>query len=152
MDLRPATLDAYGLLPAIQSQLERYEKRTEVMVDLRAVGVDRRFSPTVEITAYRVVQEALTNLARHAKTSAGVVQLIADDESLFISIRDDGVGLDPAGITEGTGIGGMRERVELLGGHFEIDAIPNGGTSVTAQLPVRESPTDDPGDRDESQA
>jgi PAS domain S-box-containing protein len=152
MDLRPATLDAYGLLPAIQSQLERYEKRTEVMVDLRAVGVDRRFSPTVEITAYRVVQEALTNLARHAKTSAGVVQLIADDESLFISIRDDGVGLDPAGITEGTGIGGMRERVELLGGHFEIDAIPNGGTSVTAQLPVRESPTDDPGNRDESQA
>lgn len=136
MDLRPAALDAYGLLPAIRSHLERYETRTGIMIELRAEGLARRFPAPVEITAYRVVQEALTNLARYARISSGVVQLIADTETLFVSIRDDGFGFDPARITEGTGIGGMRERVELLGGHFEIEAAPGRGAAITAELPL----------------
>jgi PAS domain S-box-containing protein len=136
MDLRPATLDTYGLLPAIRSHLERYETRTGILIDLRTEGLDRRFAAPVEITAYRVVQEALTNLARYAKTSSGVVQLIADAETLFVSVRDDGFGFDPAQITKGTGIGGMRERVELLGGRFEIEAAPGQGAAITAELPL----------------
>ncbi len=136
MDLRPAALDAYGLLPAIRSHLQQYEKRTGIMIELRADGLDRRFPAPVEITAYRVVQEALTNLARYARTSSGMVQLIVDDETLFVSVRDDGSGFDPAKITQGTGIGGMRERVQLLGGHFEVEAVPGQGTGITAELPL----------------
>ncbi len=136
MDLRPAALDAYGLLAAVRSHLQRYESRTGIMVELRAEGMDRRFSAPIEIAAYRVVQEALTNLARYARVTSGVVQLFAVDDSLFISIRDDGVGMDLASIEAGSGIGGMRERIEFLGGSFEFESHPGDGVRITVELPI----------------
>ncbi len=140
MDLRPAALDAYGLIPALRGHIERYEKQTGVTVDLRAEGLERRFASPVESTAYRIVQEALTNLARHAETSRGIVQLFADEQTLTVSIRDHGSGFDPAAVRDGSGLGGMRERAELLGGTLDIDTAPGAGVRITAELPLTSSP------------
>ena len=137
MDLRPASLDAYGLLPALRSHVERYNLQTGIMIDLRAEGLNQRFPASIEITTYRIVQEALTNLARHSEASECVVQLVADEQMLMISIRDGGRGFDPARIDEGSGLGGIRERAELLGGTLEIDTAPGAGVRITAEIPIR---------------
>ncbi len=140
MDLRPAALDAYGLTPALRGHIERYEKQTGVTVDLRVEGLERRFASPVESTAYRIVQEALTNLARHAETTQAIVQLFADEQTLTVSIRDNGSGFDPAKVRDGSGLGGMRERAELLGGSLDIDTAPGAGVRITAELPLTTSP------------
>jgi PAS domain S-box-containing protein len=136
MDLRPAALDAYGLLPTLRWHLERYQHQTGIAVELLQEGLERRFNAPVEIAAYRIVQEALTNVARHAKTSRVVVQLFADDVALTVSIRDHGRGFDVSSTIPGSGLGGMRERAELLGGTLEIDATTGDGVTVTAELPL----------------
>jgi PAS domain S-box-containing protein len=139
MDLRPAALDAYGLIPALRSLLERYEKQTTIKVDLRAEGAERRFSPLVESTAYRIVQEALTNVARHSDTTDAIVQLIGDEQVLMVSIRDQGRGFDSQVTQEGSGLTSMRERAELLGGMLDIDTAPGAGVRITAELPLHDS-------------
>jgi signal transduction histidine kinase len=136
MDLRPAALDAYGVLPALRGYIERYEVRTGIMIELRTEGLERRFPAPVEITVYRIAQEALTNMARHSGTQHAVMQLLADEHMLAVSIRDTGRGFDPLAVTEGSGLGGMRERVELLGGTLDIDAVPGSGVTITAELPL----------------
>ena len=136
MDLRPTALDAYGLLPTLRGHTERYEVQTGIAVDLRAEGLNQRFPAPIEITAYRIVQEALTNVARHAETSEVTVQLFADEQTLTVSVRDSGLGFDPATIYGATGLSGMRERAELLGGTMEIDASPGTGVRITAELPL----------------
>jgi PAS domain S-box-containing protein len=138
MDLRPATLETHGLLPTLLGHLERFQQRTGIVVDLRHEGVDRRFPGSVEITAYRIVQEALTNVARHADAQQAVVQLMADREALTVVIRDDGCGFDAATAPQSSGLGGMRERVELIGGDLTIDTRPGEGTVVTAEVPLIE--------------
>lgn len=136
MDLRPAALDSYGLLPALRWHLKRYQQQTGVRVELRAEGVARRFPAPVEIAAYRIVQEALTNVARHAETTDAVVQLFADEAALTVSVRDHGRGFDPRATAGAGGLSGMRERAELLGGTLVIDAAPGQGVVVTAELPI----------------
>jgi PAS domain S-box-containing protein len=138
MDLRPAVLDSFGLLAAVQLHIERFQTQTGIAVHLRHHGVERRFAPDVEIAAYRVVQEALTNVARHAETDLATVQLYADG-ALTLVIRDSGRGFDPARASRASGLGGMRERVELLGGTLEIEAMAGGGTTVAAEIPLKGS-------------
>lgn len=151
MELRPAALDAYGLVPALHWHLERYQRQTGITVDLLQEGLDQRFAAPVEIAAYRIVQEALTNVARHAETDRVVVQLFADDVALTVSVRDHGRGFDSSSNARGSGLGGMRERAELLGGTFEIDAAPGEGVTVTAELPL-EDPAMDGRPADEEEA
>lgn len=79
-------------------------------------------------------------MARHAQATSGMVQFVADDACLFVSVRDRGAGFDPSLRTEGSGVGGMRERVELLGGQFEIETTPGDGMSITAELPFGTAP------------
>jgi signal transduction histidine kinase len=134
-DLRPAVLDSYGLMDAVEWYIEHYQRRTGITVHLRHSGLVGRFLPAVEIAAYRVVQEALTNVARHADTDFATVQLLADS-FLTIVIRDGGRGFDPAQASTSGGLGGMRERVALLGGTSEIEAMVGGGTAVTAEIPL----------------
>jgi two-component system sensor histidine kinase NreB len=136
MELRPATLDSYGLLPAVLWHLERYQRQTGIEVELLQEGLDRRFSPPVEITAYRIVQEALTNVARHSASRSAKVQLFADDVALTVSVRDHGRGFGIASNNGGSGMAGMRERAELLGGTLEIDTAPGEGVTLTAELPL----------------
>jgi signal transduction histidine kinase len=138
VDLRPSALDTLGLLPALLSHVERYQARTGLHIDLRHVGLDRRFPPPVEITAYRVVQEALTNIVRHSGARSATVQLLADDDTLTLAVRDDGHGFDLHTSRRTGGLSGMRERVELLGGTVTIDTAPDEGTLITAELPLHE--------------
>ena len=137
-DLRPAVLDALGLLPALLWHIERYQARTGVTVHLRHQGIERRFAPTVEITAYRVIQEALTNIARHAKARTATIHLLADGGVLTVAIHDDGVGFMPEQVTAAGGLSGLRERVALLGGSVVIESELGEGASITCELPLEE--------------
>lgn len=135
MDLRPTMLDTLGLLPALQWLIDRFQTQTGIQVDLRHHGIERRFRPEVEIAAYRVVQEALTNVARHAEVDRVMVNLLGDG-TLGIVIRDQGRGFDPATTPTPSGLRGLRERVELLDGTVTIEAAPGAGVRVTAEFPL----------------
>ena len=144
LDLRPTMLDDLGLLPALLWHFERYTLRTNVRVHLKHTGLERRrFAPEVETAAYRVAQEALTNVARYAGVSEVTVRLWADQDTLGVQIEDQGTGFDPkialnAGATGG--LSGMHERVALLGGQLAIELASEGGTCLTAEFPLAASP------------
>jgi PAS domain S-box-containing protein len=142
MDLRPAILDTLGLAPALLWYVERYQARTGIGVDLRLQGLERRFFPAIEITAYRIVQEALTNIARHAQTQSASVHLLAEADLLTIMIGDEGQGFGPHTAADG-GLGGMRERVSLVGGALEIETAPGHGTVITAEIPYATTARDE---------
>jgi signal transduction histidine kinase len=140
LDLRPAMLDDLGLLPALLWHLERYTTQTNVHVTFKHAGLkDVRVVPEVETAAYRIVQEALTNVARHAGVSEVVVRLWIDQELLNAQVEDQGTGFDAeaamaAAMTRG--LIGMRERVGSLGGQLTIESVPGVGTCLTAELPL----------------
>jgi PAS domain S-box-containing protein len=140
LDLRPAMLDDLGLLPTLLWHFDRYTAQTDVGVTLKHARLEgRRFRPEVETAAYRIVQEALTNVARHAGVSEVWVRLWADQETLGVQIEDRGTGFEPeAALTAGatTGLAGMRERAVLLGGQLTVESAPGAGTCVTAELPL----------------
>ncbi|WP_129629729.1 sensor histidine kinase [Candidatus Oscillochloris fontis] len=142
LDLRPALLDDLGLLPALGWYLDRYTPRTGVQVELRHQGVSRRFSSEVETVAYRTIQEALTNVARHANTHHATVRLLADDQRLMLRIDDAGCGFDSEvaiktlrNQTTG-GLSGMQERMQLIGGLLTIESAQGVGTRIIAELPL----------------
>ncbi len=138
-DLRPTTLDDLGLLPALVHHFKRYTAQTNVQVTFKCSDIERRFRPEIETTAYRVVQEALTNVARHAGVSEVAVRLWAEQDTLTAQIEDHGVGFDLAA-TQSTfapsGLVGMHERAALLGGQLTVESAPGAGTCVTAKLPL----------------
>jgi len=139
-DLRPAVLDQLGLLPALLALFERYPEQTGVQVDFKHEGLEERFPPEVETTAYRIVQEALTNVARHAGAGDVTVRVWAAADVLTLRIEDRGRGFDPEvalAKTRSSGLAGMQERVMLLGGHLTIESRPGAGTGITAELPLR---------------
>jgi signal transduction histidine kinase len=139
LDLRPAMLDDLGLLPALLWHFERYTAQTQVHVVFKQIGLERRFRPEIETAVYRMVQEALTNVARHAGASKATVRLWADDETMGVQIEDQGAGFDlEAALSTGasSGLAGMHERVALLGGQLTIETAPGTGTRLTAELPL----------------
>jgi PAS domain S-box-containing protein len=138
-DLRPADLDQLGLLPALLTLFERYTAQTGVLVSLKHQGVDRRFAPQLETGAYRIVQEALTNAARHAGVAEVTVRVWTDPDKLNVQIEDRGRGFDPEVVLKAprsSGLIGMRERIMLLGGHMTIESSPGSGTTIVAELPL----------------
>jgi signal transduction histidine kinase len=142
-DLRPPLLDHVGLAPALGSLVERYTARTGIRVGFRHTGLGRRFDLHVETAAYRIVQEALTNVGRHARVTEAAVRVWADADCLAAQIEDHGVGFDPAAVaTSGRscGLAGMAERARLLGGELAIESNPGSGTHVFARLPIRPPP------------
>ncbi len=146
LDLRPAMLDDLGLLPALLWHFDRFAAQTGIRVAFRHSGVEgRRFSSEVESAAYRVVQEALTNVARHAAVREATVRLWADDMMLGAWVEDQGKGFDlePTLAAHGsTGLLGMRERAGLLGGHLTMESTPGAGSRVTVEFPlVRAGPS-----------
>jgi signal transduction histidine kinase len=138
LDLRPSLLDDLGLLPALCWHVERYQAQTGIAVELRHTGLDdRRLGPELETAAYRVVQEALTNIARHAGVREAAVRLWLAGGVLGVQVEDGGRGFDPAALAgrASSGLSGMRERVALLAGRLSIESAPESGTCIWAEFP-----------------
>jgi len=136
LDLRPPMLDDLGLLPALLWLFQRCADQTNVQVTFQHTGIERRFEQEVETAAYRIVQEALTNVARHARATSAMVRVWADS-SLWVQIEDKGIGFDlnaKAGTT--LGLTGMQERARGLGGDLTVESAPGRSTRVTAELPL----------------
>jgi signal transduction histidine kinase len=142
-ELRPASLDELGLEPALGALVERVRDLHALDVELRYEKVvgPARPAPEVESAAYRLVQEALTNVIKHARARVARVVVRQEDGVLTVLVSDDGRGFSVGASTEGFGLMGMRERAALVDGTLEIESEPGGGTTVHASLPlVREEP------------
>jgi signal transduction histidine kinase len=137
-ELRPAALDEIGLAAALRAMADRSAAAGGISLEMRLTlhRAGRLGSPALETTIYRLVQEALANVVQHAQATEALVEVEEQDGWLSILVRDDGVGFDPDARTEGFGIAGIRERVTLAGGRFELRAAPGEGTSVSADLPL----------------
>jgi signal transduction histidine kinase len=151
-DLRPAALDHLGLVAALLTLFERYTDQTKVAVGFKHRLPDERLAPEVETTAYRIVQEALTNVARHTGVKDVTVRAWTTADVLSVQIEDRGRGFDPAvavATVGSSGLVGMAERVKLLNGHLTVESSPRFGTQITAELPLhRPTRTEDSDDFD----
>ena len=137
LNLRPSMLDDLGLLPALLWHFEHYMEQTHVRVTFYHDGIDRRLPADVETAAYRIVQEALTNVARHAGVNQATVRCSANESRLLIQVEDHGKGFDSEAALRShstSGLSGMHERATLLGGHLTIDSQPGAGTCATVEL------------------
>jgi len=135
--LRPSVLDEFGLVPSLEEHLKIFSQRYEIATSLTTVGLPDRLPADMETALYRITQEALTNVARHARASAVRVALAAEGGRLLLEIVDDGVGF-PADGTRRTGIGliGIRERAHALGGTLTVSSGSGGRLRVELPLPV----------------
>ncbi|GAB4282780.1 MAG: hypothetical protein Kow0080_36760 [Candidatus Promineifilaceae bacterium] len=138
VDLRPASLDHVGLVAALRQYIELYRRQTGLDVQLEVVGLaDGRLPDTIETTLYRIVQEALTNVARHAQAMQVGVLLEAQPDRVVAIVEDDGVGFDPATSQKNgcLGLFGMQERAEMVNGRLTIESTPNQGTTIFVEVP-----------------
>lgn len=143
-ELRPRVLDDLGLEPGLVALINRVSKQTGIQIDFKHSRIERKhITPNLEINAYRLVQEALTNIVRHANVSQASVRLWMEPDTLCIQVQDEGVGfkLQSALKSEDSmGLIGMTERVEMAGGILKIDSAPGEGTTITAAFPVGDQP------------
>ncbi len=143
-DLRPAVLDDLGLVPALSGQVEEFQQRTGVSASLVVEGKRIRLQPEVETVIFRIAQEALNNVAKHARAQHCVVELSFGESMLQLSVCDDGRGFDPAvWLSEGVepprhawGLLGIQERVALIGGSCEIVSQPGAGATIRVRVPL----------------
>ncbi len=139
--LRPAALDELGFYPALRQFVEEFREQSQVHVDLRIVGPPERLPTSLEPVLFRIVQEALHNVDKHAQAQTVWIELRLDEAEVALTIRDDGVGFDPAGLEEKVrrghvGLKQMRERVAGLKGTFALHTVPGQGTEIRISLPV----------------
>jgi PAS domain S-box-containing protein len=142
-DLRPPILDDLGLVPAVQWYAEQLGKRAGLRIHLLTAGGEPALDPRLAIAGYRIAQEALTNVARHAQARNVEVRIAVDGGHLVLEIRDDGCGISASAASDprSFGIAGMRERVRGRGGTLEISGAHGGGTVVRATIPIERRPT-----------
>jgi signal transduction histidine kinase len=146
--LHPSMLDDFGLPEALRSHLRAFSKRTGIRTELIQHGMEQRLAQEIEVCVYRIVQEALTNVARHSGARNAVVTLSQNDSGLDMTIDDDGGGIDRlvpefgSNSTRGLGVIGMRERAQALGGAFALEARDGGGVRVAIHLPAVPRPDD----------
>jgi len=139
-DLRPAVLDNRGLDAALTEHVHAFERERNIMGEIQ-VELHDRLAPELETVLYRVVQESLNNIAKHAQATSVSVRVTTDDHNVHLRIRDDGVGFDTSHadelLREGHfGLAGMRERVALAGGGLQLRSTPGQGTTVEVTLPL----------------
>jgi signal transduction histidine kinase len=137
--LRPPHLDILGLALTLSWHVQRFTEQTNIRIALRHRGIDRRVGPRVELAVFRIVQESLTNIARHAGVAEATVRVWANDTLLFLQIEDKGKGFDLDGVDKrygGVGLLGMQERARLLGGTLAVESAPGAGTTIRAELPL----------------
>jgi signal transduction histidine kinase len=135
-DLRPASLERLGLAGALRGLAEECSARGGFEIDLE-IEIEKKLNGEEERVVYRLVQEALNNVLKHAAAANASVSAQLVDHHVQIAVKDDGHGFDPDSITEGRGLLGMRERIELLGGELEIRSGAGGGTEIAARVPVQ---------------
>jgi two-component system sensor histidine kinase UhpB len=133
--LRPTALDDHGLVPAIESQLNRFSAQTGVQTALFTNGDPDGLDSDQEIVVYRVAQEALSNVAQHAAARRVELGLSADKDGVELTISDDGRGFDPRARRGSLGLSGMAERARLLGGKLHVDSRPGDGTRLKLEVP-----------------
>ena len=138
-DLRPVMIDDLGLVPAIEHLLHEFSQRTSILVSLDARTEGVEFHDPVATAVYRMVQEALTNVARHAEATKVEVSMAVEGEALSVSVRDNGRGIDEGGLRKAKSYGvlGIRERAQTLGGSARIYRAERGGTIVEIRIPMR---------------
>ncbi|HEY2964377.1 MAG TPA: PAS domain S-box protein [Pyrinomonadaceae bacterium] len=144
VDLRPPLLDDLGLVTALRWYVDRYAKRTGVVADVVVEMKDpnERFSRELETACFRIAQEALTNVARHARAGCVLVRLVKDENGLFLSVKDNGVGFNAETLRKRApraatlGLLGMQERAHAAGGVVEIDSRVSNGTEIRLKLPL----------------
>jgi signal transduction histidine kinase len=138
LDLRPPALDDLGLLPALRGLIERYRAQTQIEVDFEHETVENRLGIDLETAAFRIIQEALTNVARHGQTREVEVRVWREDGMLNLSVIDHGKGFDPQVLAKGgsRGLHGMRERALALGGRVSVESAAGKGVRVLARIPL----------------
>jgi signal transduction histidine kinase len=139
--LRPSMLDDFGLIPTLQWLTDKFSQRTRITVELRIPESDVRLPGAIEVLLYRVTQEALTNIVKHAKARTVEIELRVADDEVSLTIADDGVGFDVERFRRtpaigGVGLLGMRERVAHYHGHIDIRSPVTGGVRIILRLPL----------------
>ena len=140
-ELRPPMLDDYGLYPALNWYAKRFAERTGIKVDVAGNEASERPEPEIEITLFRIAQEALTNVAKHAEASRVRIDLEHANRHCVMRVTDNGIGIDAARADDvrerrGLGMVTMRERTQAVGGNFTARTVPGGGTEIAIEVPV----------------
>lgn len=142
IDLRPPMLDDLGLEAAIQSHVQDFSRRWQINVNFTSSGLGR-LPPNVELVLYRIVQEALSNVAKHASASRVETRLSRKGRTLRLLVKDDGCGFDVEAAKgsrqSGLGLFGMEERLALIGGTLRVESSPGKGTRLSAEVPLPRS-------------
>ncbi|TML49285.1 MAG: GAF domain-containing sensor histidine kinase [Actinobacteria bacterium] len=138
VELRPSALDDFGLVAALERLAESFAEQTAISVDFQTALADERLPADVETALYRIVQESLTNVVKHARARRVSILLARKEGAVKAVVEDDGQGFDAAEQTgDGYGLVGMRERLALLGGRLEVESTRDAGTTIAAEVPVR---------------
>ncbi len=141
LDLRPTMLDDLGLIPTLRWYIQNFSNRLNICSNFETMGLEEKLPPQIETAVYRIIQEALNNIAKHAQANRVEVSLVQRDSRILASIQDDGRGfelekiLHPEAPERGFGIIGIQERVSLLGGQINIRSRPGFGTSIHIEIP-----------------
>lgn len=141
-DLRPSTLDEFGLVGALRLLVARHGDRAGLRASFTATPTDARAPVEIETACFRIAQEALSNIARHARARRVEVTLTANDAALELMVRDDGAGFDAERLRTRLGLVGMAERAELAGGRLDIESAPGSGATLRALFPLASAGTD----------
>ncbi|HEY4612259.1 MAG TPA: PAS domain S-box protein, partial [Bacteroidota bacterium] len=142
-NLMPSVLEDFGLAPALQLLCEQFSKRRNIKVEYHAHGLKERLEPALEVTLYRIVQEALNNIAKHADASEASVQVVRHTEGVRLTVEDSGKGFNTGAYSvsvdgrHGMGIVSMRERAASFHGTVVIDSAPSAGTTIVVEIPVQ---------------
>jgi signal transduction histidine kinase len=146
-DLRPSQLDDLGLVPAMRQLADDQQENSGLNVEIIANGAPMRMDPIIETAVYRIAQEALTNVSRHAQTDRAVVVMEFDSDHFTLQIRDHGIGFDANEILSpprGWGLASMRERSEAVGGKFRLVTSRGTGTTIEVRIPLDQKPIPNP--------
>ena len=136
VELRPSVLDDFGLVAALENLSSSFAEQTGIAVDFGTALGEQRVPAEVETALYRIVQESLTNVVKHARARRVSIALTRMEGSVKAVVEDDGQGFDPASADGGHGLVGMRERLALLGGRLRIESRPGSGTTIAADVPI----------------
>jgi signal transduction histidine kinase len=143
MSLRPASLDHVGLVAALRQHVEAIGEKHGIQASFRSSGVIERLPANVETILYRTVQEALTNVVRHARATRVDVVMTVREDKLVVLVEDDGVGFDPETVSteDHLGLFGIRERSEMIGATLVVESAPGKGTTIMLEVGYADSIT-----------